>query len=179
MAYYDAIPGSVEIGAGTPGVGGVGPAGPKGDTGATGAASTVPGPKGDTGAASTVPGPKGDTGAPGATGATGPAAAPPGVTALVSSANVATDCSAASAFTLTLGTNVALSNPTNIVAGGSYAWRITQDGVGSRTLSYGSAFKWPGATAPVLSTSAGAADLLTAVSFDGVTLCAVLTKAFG
>jgi len=95
-----------------------------------------------------------------------------------SGALVATDCAAGNAFTLTLGGNATLSSPANIAAGASYAWRITQDATGSRTLAFGAAFRWPGGTAPVLSTAAGAVDLLTAVSFDGATLDAVLAKGF-
>ena len=101
-----------------------------------------------------------------------------GVVALTSAAAVATDCSAGNAFTLTLGVNATLSSPANIAAGASYAWRIVQDATGSRFLGFGAAFKWAGGTAGVLSTAAGAVDVLTAVSFDGTTLDAVLTKAF-
>jgi len=101
-----------------------------------------------------------------------------GVVALASGAVVATDCAAGNAFTLTLGGSGTLSSPANIAAGASYAWRIVQDAAGSRTLAFGAAFRWPGGSAGVLSTAAGAVDLLTAVSFDGATLDAVLTKGF-
>ncbi len=90
---------------------------------------------------------------------------------------VATDCSAGNAFTLTLVGNGTLANPTNLSAGASYAWTITQDAIGSRTLAYGPAFKWPGGIAGVLSTAAGAVDVLSALS-DGTSVYAVLTKAF-
>ena len=100
-----------------------------------------------------------------------------GTVALTSGASVATDATAGNLFTLTLGVNATLANPTGMKAGASYAWVITQDATGSRTLSYGSAFTWPGGTAPVLSTAAGAVDLLTAV-YDGTKLRAVLNKAF-
>ncbi len=101
-----------------------------------------------------------------------------GVVALTSGTTIATDCSQGNAFTLTLTTNATLANPTNLAPGASYSWRITQDGTGNRTLAYGSAFKFPGGAAPTLSTAAGAVDVLTAVSFDGTTLDAVLPKDF-
>ncbi len=101
-----------------------------------------------------------------------------GVVTLTSAAAIATDCSTGNLFTLTLGVSATLSNPANIAAGASYAWRIMQDGSGSRTLAFGAAFRWPGGSAGVLSTAAGAVDVLAAVSFDGTTLDAVLTRAF-
>ncbi len=100
-----------------------------------------------------------------------------GTVALTSGATVATDASLGNAFSLTLATNATLSTPTNLAAGASYAWTITQDGTGTRTLAFGSAFKWPGGAAGVLSTAAGAVDVLTAVS-NGTALYAVLSKGF-
>ena len=37
---------------------------------------------------------------------------------------------------------------------------ITQDGTGSRTLAYGSNWKFPGGTAPTLTTAANAVDVV-------------------
>jgi hypothetical protein len=37
---------------------------------------------------------------------------------------------------------------------------ITQDGTGSRTLAYGGYFKFPAGTAPTLTTTANAVDVL-------------------
>ncbi len=100
-----------------------------------------------------------------------------GAVPLVSGATITTDCSQASAFTLTLGINATLANPANLAAGASYLWKITQDSTGNRTLAYGSAFKWPGGTAPTLSTTAGSIDLISAVS-DGTSVYGVLSKSF-
>ena len=41
-------------------------------------------------------------------------------------------------------------------------WVIVQDGTGSRTLAYGSAFDWGAGVAPVLSTVAGKIDFISA-----------------
>lgn len=79
---------------------------------------------------------------------------------LTSAASVATDGSLSNVFDLTLDQNATLANPTNLQVGATYIWRITQDGTGSRTLSYGSYFKFPGGTAPVLSLAAGSVDYL-------------------
>ena len=79
---------------------------------------------------------------------------------------------------VTLGGNRTLGAPTNIRAGSSGLLTITQDGTGSRTLAYASAWKFAGGTAPVLTTTAGARDLLAWYSPDGSTLLASLTKAY-
>ena len=56
--------------------------------------------------------------------------------------------------------NRTLSNPTNCVTGQVGSIFIIQDGTGSRTLSYGTNWEFPAATAPTLSTSAAAVDRL-------------------
>ncbi|MDQ3008701.1 MAG: hypothetical protein M3Q81_03820, partial [bacterium] len=65
---------------------------------------------------------------------------------------------------VTLGGNRALANPTNLVAGASYILIITQDGTGSRTLSFGSTYKFASGTDPTLSTAAGAVDIIAFLS---------------
>ncbi len=97
--------------------------------------------------------------------------------ALTDAANIATDASLGNVFSVTLGGNRTLDNPTNLVSGFTYIWVITQDGAGSRTLAYGNLFKWPGGTIPTLSTAIGAVDTISAV-YDGTRLCAVCQKAF-
>lgn len=61
---------------------------------------------------------------------------------------------------LTLTGNATLANPTTVVVGKKGRIRIVQDGTGSRTLAYGSYFKWAGGTVGVLSTAASAVDYL-------------------
>ena len=79
---------------------------------------------------------------------------------LTDSATVATDLSLANNFEVTLGGNRTLGAPTNVVAGQSGVIRVVQDATGSRTLAYNSVFKFPGGTAPTLTTTANAVDLL-------------------
>ena len=80
--------------------------------------------------------------------------------ALTDSATITADFSTANNFTLTLGGNRTLTNPTNMVAGQSGAIVITQDATGSRTLAYGSYWKFPSGVAPTLTTTASAVDVL-------------------
>jgi hypothetical protein len=82
------------------------------------------------------------------------------VTVLTSGSTVNTNLADSNNFSLTLATNATLANPTNIVAGQSGAITITQDATGSRTLAYGSNWKFAGATAPTLTTTANAVDVL-------------------
>lgn len=82
------------------------------------------------------------------------------ITALTDGSSITPDFAAANNFSVTLGGNRTLANPTNIVAGQSGIIVITQDGTGSRTLAYGSYFKFPAGTAPTLTTTANAVDVL-------------------
>ena len=99
--------------------------------------------------------------------------------ALTDAASIATDASLSNTFTVTLGGNRTLANPTNLTNGAIYTWRVRQDGTGSRTLAYGSKFKWPGGAAPVLTTTASATDFISGQYFsDTDTLLCTSLKAF-
>ena len=67
--------------------------------------------------------------------------------------------------TVTLGGNRTISAATNQKVG-TYILRVVQDGTGSRTLTWNGNYKWTAQTAPVLSTGAGAVDIITFFS-DG------------
>ena len=82
------------------------------------------------------------------------------ITALTDGSSITPDFAAANNYSVTLGGNRTLANPTNITAGQSGVIVITQDGTGSRTLAYGSYFKFAGGTAPTLTTTAAAVDVL-------------------
>lgn len=82
------------------------------------------------------------------------------VVALTDAANIATNMALANNFSVTLAGNRTLDNPTNQTAGQGGVVVITQDGTGSRTLAYGSNWKFPGGTAPTLTTTASAVDVL-------------------
>lgn len=79
---------------------------------------------------------------------------------------------------VTLGGNRTLSNPTNMVAGASYILIIHQDGTGSRTLSFGNAYKFPNGSDPTLTTTAGATDII-AFLCDGTSLYGSFQGNFG
>lgn len=82
------------------------------------------------------------------------------VSALTDGATITPDFAVANNFSVTLGGNRTLANPSNQTAGQMGTIIITQDGTGGRTLAYGSNYKFPGGTAPTLTTTAGAVDAL-------------------
>ena len=98
--------------------------------------------------------------------------------ALTPGANVSVDLATGFNFTLAMGGNYTLDNPTNGKAGQCGVIEITQDGTGSRTLAYGTAWKFAGGTDPALTTTASAKDLLFyQVLADGTAVFANLVKA--
>jgi len=82
------------------------------------------------------------------------------ITALTSAATITPDFSDSNNFSVTLAHTATLANPTNLVAGQSGCIWVTQDGSGSRLLSYDTYWDFTGGTAPVLSTAAGAVDCI-------------------
>ena len=87
---------------------------------------------------------------------TGGAAA--NVTALSDGSTITIDMATACHHSVTLGGNRTFAAPSNQVVGQSGSIFITQDGTGSRTASFNSAFKFVGGTAPTLTTTAAAVD---------------------
>ena len=81
--------------------------------------------------------------------------------ALTDAATIAVDLSLGNNFSVTLGGNRTLGDPSNVTAGQSGVIVVTQDGTGSRTLAYaGTKYKFAGGTAPTLTTTAAAVDVL-------------------
>lgn len=66
-------------------------------------------------------------------------------------------------FNLVLEGNRFLANPTHLVDGARLSVVIRQDSGGSRTLAYGNKYRFPGGTAPVLTTTPGRVDVLEAL----------------
>lgn len=79
---------------------------------------------------------------------------------LTDAATISVDMSTLINATVTLAGNRTLASPTNEKIGQSGVIYIVQDATGSRTLAYGSEWKFPGGTAPTLSTAANAVDAL-------------------
>ena len=98
-------------------------------------------------------------------------------TVLTPGTNIAWDLNPNQVAQVTLGENSTLDNPTNLKNGGVYILEVIQDGTGSRTLAYDTAYKFSGDTAPVLSTGVNDVDILTFVS-DGTNMFGVAQQDF-
>ncbi|WP_343115473.1 hypothetical protein [Ostreiculturibacter nitratireducens] len=96
--------------------------------------------------------------------------------ALTDAATIMTDASQSNIFTVTLAGNRVLANPTNLVAGKVYTWRVKQDATGGRTLGFGAIFKFAGGT-PALTAAANAIDMISGL-FDGTDLLCVFAGDF-
>ena len=96
------------------------------------------------------------------------------VVALTDGATITPDFALANNFSVTLGGSRTLANPTNLTVGQSGVIKVTQDGTGSRTLAYGSYWKFPGGTAPTLTTAASSIDILAYYVDNGTRITARL-----
>lgn len=100
--------------------------------------------------------------------------------ALTDAATVTPNFAANSDFEWTIGGNRTLANPTNAVAGQKGKIKIVQDGTGTRVVTYGANWRFPGGSAAggVLSVAANAVDVIDyEVGSDGK-VYGVLGKAF-
>lgn len=97
------------------------------------------------------------------------------ITTLTDAANIATNLADSNNFTVTLGGNRTLDNPTNIVAGQSGSIFIVQDGTGSRTLAFGAYWDFASGAAPTLTTTANAVDRIDYIVRSSTSIHAVFT----
>ena len=79
--------------------------------------------------------------------------------------------------TLEVTTNSTMNTPTNPQAGSTYVMIVTQGTGGSNTLSFSTAYKFAGGSAPVLSTGSAQVDVLSFVS-NGTVLFGVSSQNF-
>jgi hypothetical protein len=143
-----------------------GAADPHGDRAfATAAISTHAGatdPHGDRAYADGIVSPKANSASPTFTGTvtlSGRSVSTPDV--LADAATIAVDASLGNDFTVTLGGNRTLGNPTNSTNGQKLLFAIRQDATGSRTLALGSDYRFgTDITSITLSTAAGKTDYL-------------------
>lgn len=101
------------------------------------------------------------------------------IDALTDAATIAVDMSVGNNFSVTLGGNRTLGNPTNLTAGQSGVIFITQDATGSRTLAYSSFWDFPSQTAPTLTTTANAIDVLVYTVRNSTSIAAQLLTNIG
>lgn len=81
-------------------------------------------------------------------------------TTLTDAASISWDASANQVTSVTLAGDRTFAAPTNMVDGGVYVLTIVQDATGTRVPSFNAVFKFAGGTAPTLTTTAAARDIL-------------------
>ena len=99
------------------------------------------------------------------------------VTSLTDAANIAIDMGVGNAFAITLAGNRTLEAPTNVTPGQTGYIYVAQDGTGSRTLAFNSAYIFVSGTAPTMSTGANAIDLLLYNAKTTTAITTVVVKA--
>lgn len=85
---------------------------------------------------------------------------------LTDGATITPDWNDANVQKVVLGGNRTIANPSNIEAGATYILILVQDGTGSRTVTWGTNYKFSGGTAPTLTTTGGQADVITLVAYS-------------
>jgi len=95
----------------------------------------------------------------------------------ITSGTIPWDLSQNQVATLTVTTNSTMNTPTNPQAGSTYVMIVTQGTGGSNTLSFSTAYKFVGGSAPVLSTGSAQVDVLSFVS-NGTVLYGVASQNF-
>lgn len=94
-------------------------------------------------------------------GATLPDYVAPAVAALTFGSSIAVNAALGNAFNLTLTASTGtIANPANPVDGQVVRFRVSQDGTGSRTVAWGTAYDFGAGSAPTLSTAASKVDIV-------------------
>ena len=97
------------------------------------------------------------------------------ILSLTDGASIAVDFNNSQNFIVQLGGNRTLESPTNCVSGQTGSIIVVQDGTGSRTLSFGSNWKFPGGTAPTLTTGASLIDRIDYIVYTSTAVQAIAT----
>ena len=94
---------------------------------------------------------------------------------LTSGTTITPDFAASCNFTVTLGHNATIANPSNLTAGQSGSIFLVQDSTGSRTAAFGSSWDFAGGTAPTLTTAGGSVDRIDYIVRSSTSIHAVAT----
>ena len=100
-----------------------------------------------------------------------------GVQTLADGATITWNAVLGAVAKVTLGATGRTLTPSGMVPGKTYVLFVYQDGSGGRTITTWTNFKWAGGSAPALTTTASAWDIVTGV-WDGTYFHANITKGF-
>jgi len=82
------------------------------------------------------------------------------------------DCSVANNFTVSLAASITTLSFTNVPSSGrnySVSLFLRQDATGGKTVTWPGTVRWPGGSAPVLTSTANKTDVISLVTYDGGT----------
>jgi hypothetical protein len=96
--------------------------------------------------------------------------------AITAASNTTLDLSSGNVLTVNLGANISTLTITNAVVG-TYLIKFVQDATGSRTVTFPTAWKWAGGTAPTITATANKIDIVTLI-YDGTTYYAAISQNF-
>ena len=91
---------------------------------------------------------------------------------LTDAATITPNLAQSSNFIVTLGGARTMANATNITPGQSGVIFVQQDSSGGRTLAFGTGWRFPGNTAPTLTTTGNAVDMIVFTSWTTANLAA-------
>ena len=97
------------------------------------------------------------------------------ITALTDGATITPDFATSNFYSVVLGGNRTIANPTNITVGQGGAIFIVQDGQGSRSAAWGSFWDFAGGVAPTLTITAAGCDRVDYVVRSATSIHAVFT----
>lgn len=92
-----------------------------------------------------------------------------GMATLTAGSSISWNLNDSQVATVTLDQNSTLANPTNQQAGATYVLIVKQPAGNNYSLSFGSSYMFAGGTAPTITASNGAVDVITFIS-DGTNL---------
>jgi len=95
------------------------------------------------------------------------------IVSLTDAASITVDFNNGQNFAVQLTDNRTIENPTNCVPGQVGSIFVIQDGTGSRTLSFGSNWKFIGGTAPTLSTDVSSVDRIDYIVYTSTAVQAI------
>ena len=100
---------------------------------------------------------------------------PEGVDTLTDAATITPNFADNTVFSVTLGGNRTMANPTNLAPGQTGSIFVVQDATGSRTLAWGAYWTFPSGTAPSLTSTANAVDRIDYIVRSTTSIQAVFT----
>ena len=80
---------------------------------------------------------------------------------VVASSAYTPNCADSNVHRILLEENITMNAPTNALSGQVLNLIIKQDGTGNRTVTWNSAYKFPGGTDPTITAAAGSVDIVT------------------